>query len=174
MNIDPVKAVCQKYDCVKTDDIQNLNDACYSICGAYNIKSCEKDCEVFIEKQRKRIFGVGYCDHQTPHKPVYWNQVPRYVPGLLRSGDDVQIARDKCKQMCSTQRLANECSQYCDLDADAVTVQPLKEEFNLQNLSNEIKSNHEAYNENTQSNNMFLYSIALVSVIVLFLMIKKL
>jgi hypothetical protein len=131
--IDPVKSVCNNYSCNKGKDIQVLNDSCYSICTAFGGgKTCEKDCEVFIENQRKRIFGVGHCDHQTPHKPVYWNQVPRFVPSLIRNGVDVQTARHKCKEMCNTQSLRAECVQYCDLDADAVvveqpTIEPLEQ-----------------------------------------------
>lgn len=129
--INPVKATCIRY---KDDEnsIQGLNDTCYGICAAFSGSQnvymidpdCAKSCQDFIEKKKKDIFGVGSCDHQTPYKPVIWNQVPRFVPKLLQKGLTVEQSREQCKVMCdkSTPMLAAECREYCDVDANAVEV----------------------------------------------------
>jgi hypothetical protein len=128
--INPVKATCIKYT-GRENAIQGLNDTCFGICAAFSgtydtfamDPKCTQSCTDFIEQRKRDIFGVGSCDHQVPYRPVAWEQIPRYVPKLLKNkGMRVEEARKVCKRLCSKQVpfLATECQETCDLDANAV------------------------------------------------------
>lgn len=126
--INPVKATCWKYDGVD-HGIQGINDTCFGICGAFSGTSdpynmdpvCTKACEDLVEKRKLEIFGVGSCDHQVPYKPVLWDEVPRYVPQLLKQGLSPSASRAKCKELCSNvTNLVAECRNRCDLDYNAI------------------------------------------------------
>lgn len=128
VKINPVKAICTKFqpDC----DIVEANDACYEICAAfsgttdpYNMNpECTKMCDNYIEELRIMNFGVGRCDHQTPHKPVIWNQVPNYVPQLIRDGRSPQDALQQGLKMCAQHvpTLVNQCQDKCRLHYAAI------------------------------------------------------
>jgi hypothetical protein len=127
IKINPVKATCMKNNCDSLN-LQSINDDCFGICTAFSgspdpytaDKTCQKSCVDLVEQRKKHIFGVGSCDHQFPYLPVYWNQVPRYVPALLKNGMKVEQARERCKNLCEKIQLKSECQEKCDLDANAV------------------------------------------------------
>jgi hypothetical protein len=124
--VNPVKATCMKFK--NTNSIQGMNDTCFGICAAYSgtfdtysmDPKCSQACADLIEQKKKQIFGVGSCDHQVPYRPVFWNQVPRYVPMLLKKGMSVEFARKQCKTLCQSSSLAAECIEKCDIDANAI------------------------------------------------------
>lgn len=125
--INPVRATCMKYDC--TDHgIQGINDTCFGICAAYSgtydtfamDPVCTQTCTDLVEKRKKEIFGVGSCDHQVPYRPVAWEQVPRYVPQMLRKGYSPLEAKNTCIDLCKTTSLVEECQEKCILDFNAI------------------------------------------------------
>jgi hypothetical protein len=81
---------------------------------------CSQACADLIEQKKRQIFGVGSCDHQVPYRPVFWNQVPRYVPMLLKKGINVETARSQCKSLCQNSSLSAECIEKCDIDTNAI------------------------------------------------------
>lgn len=127
--VNPVKATCMKYS-GKDHGIQGLNDTCFGICAAFSgtydtfamDPKCSQSCADFIEQRKHEMFGVGSCDRQVPYRPVAWQQVPRFVPRLLKKGMKVEQARQTCKNMCESAvpLLVSECKEKCDLDANAI------------------------------------------------------
>lgn len=150
--IDPVKATCLKYG-KNYKGIQGLNDTCFGICAAfsgtydtYNMDpNCSKSCEDLIEMRKHEIYGVGSCDHQVPYRPVYWEQIPRYVPMLLKNGKTPKQAKQMCEKLCLNSNLKIECLENCNLDFNAIieekieTIKPQskKVETNFTNLKQE-------------------------------------
>lgn len=138
IKINPVKAVCMKYDC-KNHGIQGLNTDCFGICAAYSgtfdtfemDPECTKSCTNLIEQRKREIYGVGSCDHQTPLRPVAWEQVPRYVPQLLKKGYSPQKALDACVDLCSSTSLPEECKETCLLDFNAIEYLEKPKSFKL-------------------------------------------
>lgn len=130
--INPVKATLQKYeneDC----GIHALNDTCFGICGAfsgtndvYNMDpDCTKACEVLINDARIKKYGVGICDHQAPYRPVLWEQVPHYFPGILNRGYEPKTARKMCLAKCQKMMPgSDECVSNCNTDFNAVVYYP--------------------------------------------------
>jgi hypothetical protein len=129
--INPAKATVEY--CAKTGqcNLQEINDVCYGVCGAYsrdvgNVYNISEDlassCADLLEVRKKEIYGEGgSCNHQGPLRPVLWNQCPRFVPMLLRKGLEPQQALQVGKQMCQEIRgLENECMDNCDLDYSAI------------------------------------------------------
>lgn len=125
--INPVKATCMKHQ--GNCDIADFNNTCYEICAGfsgtidpYNMDpKCRQMCDDYVEQQRVAQFGVGKCDHQTPYYPVIWDQIPHYVPKLLKDMSPEQ-ARFTCKSMCSQYlpNLVQECHDRCDTDYNAI------------------------------------------------------
>lgn len=127
--INPVRATCMKAE--GTDfGMQAANDTCYGICAAYSQNSdlwqadpqCIKACDDYINEKRIEIYGVGQCDHQTPFHPVIWDQVPRYVPYLLKNGREPGQAMGECMQLCDkfVPMLKEECRDKCIIDFNAI------------------------------------------------------
>lgn len=182
--INPVKATLQKYG-KNYDGIQALNDTCFGICAAfsgtsntYNMdKFCEKQCSEMIENEKYRLFGVGSCDHQVPYKPVIWEQVPRYVPSLIKKGQDKETARLKCKQLCdiNVPLLKAECKDKCDLDANAVQSQSNVKPNSMFLPSLGVMPNLNTFNPLFPKKNVFAFvSILTISLImVIFLLFQK-
>jgi K+/H+ antiporter YhaU regulatory subunit KhtT len=116
-----------KYDC-QDRGLQGLNTDCFGICGAFSgtydtfemDPECVKSCEALIEKRKREIYGVGSCDHQAPMKPVIWDQVPRYVPQLLKKGMSPENALQSCKNLCLNNSLPEQCQDTCLLDYNAI------------------------------------------------------
>lgn len=129
--INPVKATCWKLSKDNSNGIQRINDTCYGVCASfsgtndvYNMdRDCSRMCDQYVEKRKKEIFGVGSCDHQTPHKPVIWENVPRLFPQVLKMGLKPDDALQACKQVCKKRlnpSIVQECMNYCDLDYHAI------------------------------------------------------
>lgn len=130
-NINPVKAVCMKYDCKGPElALQGMNDTCFSICSAfsgtpdvYNMDPvCTKTCEDFVEKLRYEVFGVGSCDHQMPYPPVVWEQYPNYVPDLIKKGLSPEDALREGMKLCDKNipLMASQCKDDCKLHYNAI------------------------------------------------------
>jgi hypothetical protein len=83
---------------------------------------CSASCVELVEKRKREIYGVGSCDHQAPYRPVIWDQIPRFIPRLVRQGVDPNMALDKCMQMCDkyVPNLSKECKDHCVLDRSAI------------------------------------------------------
>ena len=109
--LNPVKAV---YNMKKWGprDINGISDSCYGICAAFssgddafNIQpECEKSCKEYIEQRKHEIYGVGSCDHQAPYRPVIWDNIPRFVPKLMKKGKTPEEALSLGKKMCEKLR----------------------------------------------------------------------
>lgn len=128
--LNPVKATCMKYGDRPTQyGIQGINDTCFGICAAFSGTNdiydmdpvCSKACTDLVEKRKHELFGVGSCDHQVPYRPVAWQQVPRYVPLLMKRGAPKEEAKQICLKMCQgVPNLVKECEDHCILDSNAV------------------------------------------------------
>lgn len=126
--INPVKATYFKH----RDDmgIQGMNDTCFNVCAVYSgttntfdmDPNCTKACTDMVEQRRYELFGVGSCDHQAPYHPVVWNQTPRYVPELLRSGLKPVEAKETCLRLCQEKvpNLTAQCQENCLVDFSAI------------------------------------------------------
>lgn len=129
IKVNPVKATCWKYQGID-HGIQGINDTCFGICAAFSGTNdaynsdpkCTQACEDLVEKRKIEIFGVGSCDHQVPYKPVIWQEIPRFVPQLLRQGYSVEDSKERCLKMCEETSLVNECRENCLLDYHAIEV----------------------------------------------------
>jgi hypothetical protein len=125
--INPVKAVTNLGYAKR--DIIGPSDKCYSICSAfssgddaYNIdKECAKQCDSFVEKRRREVYGVGKCDHQAPYRPVIWDNIPMLVPKFLKKGKSPEEALRLAKEMCkNVPNLCNECVDLAELHYNAI------------------------------------------------------
>lgn len=176
--INPVKATCMKYS-GRDNGIQGLNDTCFGICAAFSgtydtfamDPKCTQACTDFIEQRKREIFGVGSCDHQVPYRPVAWQQIPRYVPELLRKkGIRVEDARKMCKNLCDTRvpLLATECRQTCDLDANAVEEYPAPQGRLVKNITN---SSETSQTESKKSKESAVIWVAIALIVIIFLVL---
>lgn len=126
--VNPVRATCMKYANSPTKGIQGYNDTCFGVCAAFSGTSdtyamdpqCSKACEDLIERKKHELYGVGSCDHQVPYRPVFWGQVPHYVPVLLKRGETPENSLNKCLKLCETSNLSQECKDACVVDFNAV------------------------------------------------------
>lgn len=135
--INPVKATCAKVATEPGSGIQTMNDTCFGICAAfsgtndiYNMDpECTKSCVDLIEQKRIEKYGVGWCDHHAPYRPVVWDSPPHFIPGLLRSGLNPKQALQKCRQMCVERvpMLTSECQERCEVDFMAIEQELPKE-----------------------------------------------
>ena len=125
--INPVKAVTNLGYAKR--DIIGPSDKCYSICSAfssgddpYNIdKECAKQCDQFVEKRRREVYGVGKCDHQAPYRPVIWDNIPMLVPKFVKKGKSPEEALQLAKEMCkNVPNLCNECVDLAELHYNAI------------------------------------------------------
>ena len=125
--INPVKAVTNLGYAKR--DIIGPSDKCYSICAAfssgddaYNIdKECAKQCDEFVEKRRREVYGVGKCDHQAPYRPVIWDNIPMLVPKFVKKGKSPEEALQLAKEMCkNVPNLCNECVDLAQLHYNAI------------------------------------------------------
>ena len=141
MEINPVKATLEHNP---NAGIQELNNTCYGVCTSFaqsgNVWSispkCANQCNNLVEAKKKEIYGVGYCDHQAPYRPLELEEIPRYFPSLLYSGLSKEQALNQCKQQCSTLRddKSDECIDKCSIDFNAIITRPkIKVEAKLPN-----------------------------------------
>jgi len=119
--INPVKATCMKCDNEGGCGIHSYNDTCFNICAAYTGTSdpyavdeeCAKACSNMIEQKRHEFYGVGYCDHQQPYRPVIWENSPPYFVNLLNKGLSPEKALAESKKLCEqrSSSIASDCIQ---------------------------------------------------------------
>ncbi len=117
--INPVKATCMRCDMDGGCGIHTYNDTCFNICAAYSGTSdpyavdsdCAQSCKNMIEEKRHEFYGVGYCDHQQPYRPVIWESSPPYFVNLLQNGMDPKKALEISKKLCEekSSSIASEC-----------------------------------------------------------------
>jgi hypothetical protein len=149
--INPAKATCENLGF--GDGIQAVNENCFGICAAFSgtedtfemDPQCVKSCEELVEKKRREMFGVGRCDHQAPYRAVFWGQVPRFIPTLLKQGYDLDTAKTMCNKMCEESSLVNECRQKCKLDSDAVMVDNIESKVENKNIEKYEKASNCPY-----------------------------
>lgn len=124
--INPCKACKKNYDIT---DINNINQCCYDTLGAFegatSINSFRdrpeaENCKSCIQESIKAL-GRDPCEFRLTGYPT-WVQVPHYFPPLLEQEGDVEKAKNKCIEACSTNRYKDECMKRCKIDADAVEV----------------------------------------------------
>jgi hypothetical protein len=125
--INPVKAVTNLGYAKR--DIIGPSNKCYSICAAFSSgddpyrvdPECAKQCDQFVEKRRREVYGVGKCDHQAPYRPVIWDNIPMLVPKFVKKGNSpeeaLQLAKDMCKNVPN---LCNECVDLAELHYNAI------------------------------------------------------
>jgi hypothetical protein len=107
-NVNPVKGACSKCDKNPLAGIHAYNNACFDICASFSGTSdpymgdpvCQKTCDDFINKKREEMFGVGYCDHQQPYRPVLWNDVPAYFVSEIKNGKKPDDALKDSIMLC--------------------------------------------------------------------------
>jgi hypothetical protein len=126
MNISPASATikhCEKKKC----GIQEINDICYRVASAFSGSDVwnvppkySTECDNIVEMARKDIYGVGYCDHKTPYKPLILNPPSEFVR-LYNKSNNVEKALVECKKLCAKGRNPNECVQDCDIMSGAIT-----------------------------------------------------
>ena len=126
--VNPVKGVCYKYK-NKNPGLVGLMGNCMSICAAFSGTTdvyqmdpvCTATCDAYVEKKKHEMFGVGSCDKQSPYRPVIWGE-NRYLPGLLKSGMNLDSAVNKCFNMCDSfaANKIEECKENCLVDANSV------------------------------------------------------
>ena len=186
--INPCDACINTYD---IKDINNINQCCSNTYSAFakvssinNVKDLEsfKNCEQCIQKSIESL-GRDKCDFRLTSYPV-WTQSPHYFPTLYNETNNVEIAKNKCLEMCDKSGYPNECKQNCIIDSRAIVT---KENFLKDPVStttytpiNSPKPYNKHHNEKKINKLQFFLSFTLGSVIfsiiiVLFLkiMIKK-
>ena len=172
--INPVKATCLKYG-KDYRGIQGLNDTCFGICAAFSgtydtyamDPKCSKSCEELVEQRKHELFGVGSCDHQVPYRPVFWDQVPRYVPMLLRKGKTPEMAKKLCFDYCLKSSLKQECFDKCNLDFNAIEQYETQNDENKYELEKKEKSMANLKEEEKSHSSIFW--VIMILIIFLFL-----
>ena len=171
--VNPVKATCMKYAKSPTNGIQGYNDTCFGICAAFSgtydtyamDPQCSKACENLIEQKKHELYGVGSCDHQVPYRPVFWGQVPRYVPVLLKKGETPENSLNKCLKLCQTSNLVEECRDSCIVDFNAV--EPFEITQKKENKTQKLEPEKEP--KKKDDNNIILILIFVLIVVGLYL-----
>lgn len=177
--INPVKATCENLDSL--DGIQAVNENCFGICAAFSQTydtfemdpNCVASCEKLVEQKRKEMFGVGRCDHQAPYRSVFWGQVPRYIPTLLKQGYDLETAKMKCNELCeNVPNLSAECKAKCKLDSDAVEI-PKIEQKSIKSESQPLKTFTSIPQESASNNTTLVVSSIFIGIIVLLILLSR-
>lgn len=174
--VNPVKATCMKYAKSPTNGIQGYNDTCFGICAAFSgtydtyamDPQCSKACENLIEQKKHELYGVGSCDHQVPYRPVFWGQVPRYVPVLLKRGETPENSLNKCLKLCKTSNLVEECRDTCIVDFNAVEPFVKKEQDKPQKLEKIEKEP-----EKKDNNNILIVILIVMFLVSLYVFLPK-
>lgn len=169
--VNPVKATCMKYAKSPTNGIQGYNDTCFGICAAFSgtydtyamDPQCSKACENLIEQKKHELYGVGSCDHQVPYRPVFWGQVPHYVPVLLKRGETPENSLNKCLKLCETSNLVQECRDACVVDFNAVEPFESKGKEEEKPQKKEEKEREEKNDNNTIIGIVILIFVILVA-----------
>ena len=163
--INPLKSICLKYK-NKDVGINELNDTCYGICASFNKtndlyqidRNCSKICEELVNSKKDDY------EKQTPYKPIIWQQIPTYIPDLLKKGIHKNQLLIECKKLCKNNL---ECKEKCELDFNAIE--------NYTEIVSKTSNEANNYNETTYNKNRnFYYLLFLIPIIIIvFLIIKK-
>ena len=162
--INPLKSICLKYK-NKDVGINELNDTCYGICASFNKTNdlyeidpnCSKICDELVNSKKHDY------EKQTPYKPIIWEQIPTYIPDLLKKGIDKNQVLIECKKLCKNNL---ECKEKCELDFNAI------ENYTENYTEMKNKSLNDNKNLKSSSNQKIYYLLFLIPIII-FLMIKK-
>tara|TARA_B110000261_G_scaffold55348_1_gene65213 strand:- start:8502 stop:9125 length:624 start_codon:yes stop_codon:yes gene_type:complete len=71
--------------------------------------------------------NINQNDYKVSINPVF-GQSAHYFPKIFNKTNDVQKSYEICNKYCAKERLKNECSQNCYIDANSLL--PIKENFN--------------------------------------------
>jgi hypothetical protein len=174
VRINPVKGTCWKYQ-GRDYGIQGLNDTCFGICAAFSGTNdvysmdpdCSQACTNLIEERKVQIFGVGSCDHQVPYRPVIWEQVPRYVPSLLKKGLTPEEALQGCLNMCQKHNLAEDCQEKCQIDYHSIEQYDDKQYDDKNSAKLNIESNNKSKKSSSHQPNSLVISLIVFASIVI-------
>lgn len=164
--IDPVKATSTFYKSGGCG-INAMNDACFGVCAAFkgtdnnwNLDpNCELQCEKLIEVMRENTYGMDWCDHHAPMRPVNWDQAPHFFPDMFNRTKNVETALRECEKRCKGTPYPEQCSQNCKLDSYAVV--PVKEGYDTNDSdSNDDSRHHHHHRRNDDSINFKKYEKA--------------
>jgi hypothetical protein len=147
--INPVKAAVMAHKggyC----DINNLNETCFNVCAAFKgsennwdiSPQCADQCEGLVEKMRLETYGLDWCDHHAPRRPVNWNQAPHFFPALFNQCKNVPKALAQCLQKCEGQNLCGECKNNCKVDSYAVDQTGTRENYSDDDNNNNNDDNN--------------------------------
>ena len=123
-NINPCSACRKNYDIT---DINDINQCCYDTLGAFEGANSlnafrnspeAQNCRQCVLDSMQSI-GRDPCNLRLTAYPS-WIQAPHYFPGLLTQEGNVETAKDKCLELCQSNRYAGECANNCKIDSDAV------------------------------------------------------
>lgn len=122
--INPCEACKKNFDIT---DINDINQCCYDTLGAFegadslnafrNTQSAANCRQCVLDSMQS--IGRDPCDLRLTAYPS-WIQAPHYFPNLLLQEGDVQTAKNKCIEICKTNRYPGECANNCKIDSDAV------------------------------------------------------
>ena len=121
IKIDPCSACLNYYDIT---DINNINSCCYNTLGAFlnknNINDIKnspeaKNCFNCVQ-QSIRALGRDPCEFRLSPPPII-STSPHFLPYILKDETNLNIAYNKCLDMCQTSK---ECIRNCNIDALAV------------------------------------------------------
>lgn len=126
--INPVSAV---YKFMRTQGdcgINEANELCYQVCAAFqgtNIdanlvpEACKKQCEIMVDDLRQQKWGLSYCQHKGPYKPLIRDE-PNFFPRLYEKNGNLDESLHECKKMCENTVYPEECKQKCSLHSYAI------------------------------------------------------
>jgi len=138
--INPLKGLQKNEIC----ELVPVNNACFDICSAFSNSSnawdinpeCENECLKIVNDYRIKKYGVGWCDHHAPNRPVIWNRA--IFPQYLNQTNNPEQALQLCYNDCEKTSTPLECKKRCKLHYDSIEY---KENFKHSNNDNENNNN---------------------------------
>lgn len=135
IKVNPVLGTMRK--CGNQCGIQEINDTCYGICGAFSGVSnslmvdpdCAKQCAALVDDEREKMYGVRKCNHQAPERPVLWDRAPHYIPQLAKQhggglagklNELEKVCEDMCVKTSDNPVVVSKCKENCRTDAGAI------------------------------------------------------
>jgi len=141
--INPARAVSKALG--KNCAINEANSLCYGVCAAFHgspdaysiSKDCSQQCENLIEEMRLKTWGLPYCYHAGPWKPLI-RDAPTFFPNLYKQTRDIKLSLRKCNELCENTQYPNECKRNCLIQSYAVEEGGNEESFrNSKNVNKE-------------------------------------
>jgi len=125
--INPVRAAVKAHQDGNCG-VHAMNSACYDVCAAFKgtdspwgiSDECNGQCEMLVEQLRKDVYGLGYCDHHAPNRPVLWDQTPSFFPEQFKKYKNVPQALAHSLEMCKKTAYPEQCKQRALLHSYAV------------------------------------------------------